>query len=380
MVKGNDVSTYTDRFQELTLICTKFVTNETEKIDKYIIRLPDNIYGSVKASKSKTLDETIELANDLMDQKLYAYTERQTDNKRKVKRNHMGETCPSAPSAIFITMACVLRNATSRDNREIPKGNGCFKCRALGHFKRDCLKLKNKYGGNVNVQGWVYAVGNAEKKGNASRDPNSNVVTELHFNFLKPSIQHRFNSRRTRYFRRYNQHGLAKKVSRRDRVFKSSIVHGERMSDLLCTDIRQEGGRQVERKEHGEHLKAILELLKEEELYAKFLKCKFWIPKKGTNFDWGEKEENAFLLIKQKLCSAPILALPKGSKDFVVYCDASHKGLGVVLMQREKANVVADALSCKERIEPLRVRALAMTTGLDLPKQILKAQVDALKP
>ncbi|GJW42170.1 putative reverse transcriptase domain-containing protein [Tanacetum coccineum] len=153
-------------------------------------------------------------------------------------------------------------------------------------------------------------------------------------------------------------------------------------------------------KEHEEHLKAILELLKKEQLYAKFSKCEFWIPKvqflghvidsrgihvdpakiesikdwaspktpteirqflglagyyrrfiegfskiaksmtkltqKGIKFDWGEKEENAFQLIKQKLCSAPILALPKGSEDFVVYCDASHKGLGVVLMQREK--------------------------------------------
>ncbi|GKF63203.1 putative reverse transcriptase domain-containing protein, partial [Tanacetum coccineum] len=53
-------------------------------------------------------------------------------------------------------------------------------------------------------------------------------------------------------------------------------------------------------------------------------------------FDRGEKEENAFQLIKQKLCSAPILALPEGSEDFVVYCDASHKGLSTVLMQREK--------------------------------------------
>ncbi|GKF39575.1 putative reverse transcriptase domain-containing protein, partial [Tanacetum coccineum] len=60
------------------------------------------------------------------------------------------------------------------------------------------------------------------------------------------------------------------------------------------------------------------------------------ITQKGIKFDWGEKEENAFQLIKQKSCSAPILALPKGSEDFVVYCDASHKGLGVVLMQREK--------------------------------------------
>nr|GEY11437.1 reverse transcriptase domain-containing protein [Tanacetum cinerariifolium] len=161
---------------------------------------------------------------------------------------------------------------------------------------------------------------------------------------------------------------------------------------------------------------------------------------------------------------APILALPEGSEDFVVYCEASHKGLGVVLMQREKviayasrqlkiheknytthylelgsmvfalklwrhylygtkctvftdhkslqhildqkelnirqrrwikllsdydcdiryhpgkANVVADALSHKERVEPLRVRALVMTIGLDLPKQILEAQIEALKP
>ncbi|GJX57995.1 putative reverse transcriptase domain-containing protein, partial [Tanacetum coccineum] len=100
------------------------------------------------------------------------------------------------------------------------------------------------------------------------------------------------------------------------------------------------------KKEHEEHLKAIQELLKKEELYAKFSKCEFWIPKiaksmtmltrKNVKFDWGDKQEAAFQLIKQKLCSAPILALPKGSKDFIVYCDASIKGLGVVMMQREK--------------------------------------------
>ncbi|GKC20417.1 putative reverse transcriptase domain-containing protein [Tanacetum coccineum] len=72
--------------------------------------------------------------------------------------------------------------------------------------------------------------------------------------------------------------------------------------------------------------------------------------------------EAVFQLLKQKLCSAPILALPEGSEDFVVYCDALIKGLGVVLMQRDKIryhpgkeNVVADALSRKERIKPLRV-------------------------
>nr|GEZ14652.1 putative reverse transcriptase domain-containing protein [Tanacetum cinerariifolium] len=184
---------------------------------------------------------------------------------------------------------------------------------------------------------------------------------------------------------------------------------------------------------------------------------------KAIKFNWGEKEENDFQLIKQTLCNAPILALPEGSENFVVYCDASHKGLGAVLMQREKviayasrqlkvhernytthdlelgsvvfalkiwrhylygtrctvftdhksmqrildqkdlnmrqrcwlellsdydcdiryhpgkANVVADALSRKERDVPLRVRALVMTISLDLPKQILAAQIEALK-
>ncbi|GKE59206.1 putative reverse transcriptase domain-containing protein [Tanacetum coccineum] len=111
----------------------------------------------------------------------------------------------------------------------------------------------------------------------------------------------------------------------------------------------------------------------------------------NVKFDWGEKEEAAFQLIKQNSCSAPILALPKGSEIFIVYCDASHKGLGAVLMQNEKydydiryhpgkANVVADALRKKKRSRLLRVRALVMTMGLNLPKKILEAQTEALKP
>ncbi|GJW00015.1 putative reverse transcriptase domain-containing protein [Tanacetum coccineum] len=282
------------------------------------------------------------------------------------------------------------------------------------------------------------------------------------------------------------------------------------------------------KKVHEEHLKEILELHKKEELYAKFSKCEFWIPKvqflghvidcqgihvdpakiesikdwaspktpmeirqflglagyyrrfiegfskiakpmtkltqKKVTFEWGDKQEAAFQTLKTKLCSAPILALPQGAENFIVYCDASHKGLGAVLMQNEKviayasrqlkiheknytthdlelgavvfalkiwrhylygtkctvftdhkslqhildqkelnmrqrrwlellsdydceiryhpgkANVVADALSRKERIKPLRVRALVMTISLDLPKQILTAQTEAQKP
>ncbi|GKC03062.1 putative reverse transcriptase domain-containing protein, partial [Tanacetum coccineum] len=71
------------------------------------------------------------------------------------------------------------------------------------------------------------------------------------------------------------------------------------------------------------------------------------LTQKSVKFDWGEKAEAAFSLLKQKLCSAPILALPGGSENFVVYCDASHKGLGAVLMQREK--VIAYA-SCQLKV------------------------------
>nr|GFB29111.1 reverse transcriptase domain-containing protein [Tanacetum cinerariifolium] len=164
-------------------------------------------------------------------------------------------------------------------------------------------------------------------------------------------------------------------------------------------------------KEHEEHLKVILELLTKEELYAKFSKClagyyqrfiegfsKIAIPmtkltQKKVKFEWGDKQEAAFQLLKQKLCSAPILALPEGSEDFIVYCDVSNKGLGAVFMQRVKkelnmrqrrwlellsdfdcdihyhpgkANVVANALSRKEREPPLRVRALGWVNHLPL--------------
>ncbi|GJT56432.1 putative reverse transcriptase domain-containing protein [Tanacetum coccineum] len=105
------------------------------------------------------------------------------------------------------------------------------------------------------------------------------------------------------------------------------------------------------KKEHKEYLKAVLEVLKKEKFqgihvdHAKIESIKDWESPKmpteihqflGVKFDWGDKQEAAFKLLKQKLCSAPILALLEGSKDFIVYCDASHKGLGAVLMQREK--------------------------------------------
>ncbi|KAD4180080.1 hypothetical protein E3N88_28671 [Mikania micrantha] len=156
----------------------------------------------------------------------------------------------------------------------------------------------------------------------------------------------------------------------------------------------------MNRENHEQHLKLILELLAKEKLYAKFSKCEFWLrevqflghvinekgihvdpskfesikqwevprtsseirqflglagyyrrlienfsniaqpltmlTQKDKKFDWEEKQEKALQLLKQKLCDAPILTLPDGTDNFVVYFDASHQGLGCVLMQKDK--------------------------------------------
>ncbi|GJY89037.1 putative reverse transcriptase domain-containing protein [Tanacetum coccineum] len=182
-VKGNDVPTYSERFQELTLICTKFVANETEKVDKYISGLPDNIYGNVKSARPKTLDETIKLANKLMDQKLRTYAERQTNNKKKAgdssRNNHGHKKQPFKRQNVakVYNMGPGEKKPYEGQWGKIPRGMVVLNVGIPGHFKRDYPKLKNKDGGNGNAQGWVYTVGNAEKNGNASRNPDSNVFT-----------------------------------------------------------------------------------------------------------------------------------------------------------------------------------------------------------
>ncbi|GJY12998.1 putative reverse transcriptase domain-containing protein [Tanacetum coccineum] len=220
------------------------------------------------------------------------------------------------------------------------------------------------------------------------------------------------------------------------------------------------------KQEHEEHLKLILELLKKEELYAKFSKCEFWIPKvqflghvidsqglagyyrrfiegflkiakpmtkltqKKVKFEWGARQETVFPTDEQKFCVVQQIWLPEVKRrHFLSYTAMLRsKGLGAMLMQREKviayasrqlkiheknytthdlelwsgsiffetletlfvqnqiryhpgkANVVRSPLNRKEREPPLRVRALVMTIGLNLPKKNLDAQTEARKP
>ncbi|GKC52715.1 putative reverse transcriptase domain-containing protein [Tanacetum coccineum] len=252
-------------------------------------------------------------------------------------------------------------------------------------------------------------------------------------------------------------------------------------------------------EEHVEHLRLVLELLKKEKLYAKFFKCEFWLrevqflghvinsngihvdpskieavknwkalrtptevrsflglagyyhrfienfskiaksltilTQKSKTFNWGEEQEYAFQTLMDKLCNAPVLALPDGLEDFVVYCDSSGIGLGCVLIQKGKviayasrqlkihennytthdlelgavvfafkiwrhylyrtkslfsdydceiryhpgkANVVADALSRKERVKPKKVRAMNMILQSSIKDRILTAQKEAV--
>ncbi|GJS11400.1 putative reverse transcriptase domain-containing protein [Tanacetum coccineum] len=561
-VKGTDLTSYAQRFQEIALLCGRMFPEESNKIEKYVSGLPDMIHGSVVASKPKTMQEAVEIATELMDKKIRTFVNRQTENKRKQDNNQQqqqpqnkrqntgkayaagtgekklyGDLNPYNLSVIITTMVRVLQNATSAIELTVwpviaevllmptllITKEALGQVRSLlamnvaqGHFKRECPKLKNNNNrgnpaGNVNAPAKVYAVGHL------GTNPYSNIVigtflrnnhyasilfdTDADRSFVSTTfspqiditptaldhyydveladeriiglntilrgctlniLNHPFNidlmpielgsfdtiigmdwldlsglppTRQVEFqidlipgappvarapyqlapsemkvfskqLKELSEKGFIRPsssswrapvlfVKKKDWSLSPALSKGRGYSKngipnsiwslrvpsyAIWLDERTRGNK----KEHEEHLKAILEFLKKEKLYTKFSKCEFWIPKsmtkltqKGVKFDWGDKQEAAFRLLKQKLCSAPILSLPKGSEDFIVYCDASHKGLDHkslqhILNQKElnmrqrrwlellsdydceiryhpgKANVVADALSRNE--------------------------------
>ncbi|GKC19779.1 putative reverse transcriptase domain-containing protein [Tanacetum coccineum] len=184
-------------------MCTKFLADETAKIDKYIGGLPDNIHGNVMSARPKTLDFAIELANDLMDQKLRTYAERQNENKRKAddssrnnhqqqphkKQNvaraytagpgekkaytgdlplctkcnyhHTGQCAPKCGKCKRYGHATTDCRVNTNNNNKNQKAGACYECGNTGHMRRDCPKLKNRGNGNGNgtAQGRAYALG-----------------------------------------------------------------------------------------------------------------------------------------------------------------------------------------------------------------------------
>nr|GFC22014.1 hypothetical protein [Tanacetum cinerariifolium] len=163
-VKGIDVVAYNRRFQQLALMCSRMFPEEVDKIEKYIGGLPDMILGSVKASKSKTMQEVIEFTTKLMEDK--------PGPMLNCNYNHEGPCLPKCNNCKRIghlTKDCRSRPANNNNNNNRnnnnQQGNGCFECGAQGHFKRNCPKLKNNDRGNQarndRAPERVYAVGNA---------------------------------------------------------------------------------------------------------------------------------------------------------------------------------------------------------------------------
>ncbi|GJV88922.1 putative reverse transcriptase domain-containing protein [Tanacetum coccineum] len=416
--------------KELATLWVEMFTEESDKIEKYVGGLPGHVHESVVASKPKTMQEETEMAIEVMDKRIRTFADRQTENKRKPDNNQQPQQHHQNK-----------RSTENANNANHQRGTGsgqkptCFKCGVQGHFKRECPKLKNNNNHGNQVEG-----GNAPAKVYAERHVGYQIditPTALDHYYDVELADGRIIGLNT--ILRGSSYRLApsemkelseqlKELSDKGFIRPSSSPWGApvlfvKKKDRLfrmCIDYQELNKLTVKNRYPLPRFDDFQGIYVDP---AKIESIKDWA------FPKSPMEIRQFL----GLAGAPILALPEGSKDFIVYCDASIKGLGTVLMQREKviayasrqlkiheknytthdlelgavvfslklrrhylygtndydceiryhlgkANVVVDALSRKERETPLRIRALVMTLGLNLPKQILDAQTESRKP
>nr|GEY81120.1 putative reverse transcriptase domain-containing protein [Tanacetum cinerariifolium] len=291
------------------------------------------------------------------------------------KTGHWARDCKSRPSANN------NNNNNKNNNNQRAQGTNarnitCFECGVQVHYKSECPNLKDGNQGNRARNG--NAVARAYAVGTAGTNPNSNVVTGT--------------------FLLNNRYASVLLDTGADRSFVSTAFSS--LIDIIPTildhgyDVKLADGRMI----LGFTFNFLnhpfnIDLMPIEMGSFDVIVGTDWLVKyhslivcdeKLVHVPFGDKilifhgdgsinghESRLNIILCAKTQSAPILALPEGSEDFVVYCDASIKG---------KANIVADALSQKERIKPLRIHALVMTIGLDLPRQILEARTEAMKP
>ncbi|GKB37078.1 putative reverse transcriptase domain-containing protein [Tanacetum coccineum] len=432
-VKGTDVVSYTQRFQGLALICGRMFPEESDEVKKYVGGLPDMIQGSVMASKPKIIQDAIEFTIELMDQKIRTFANRPT-LLGLVRRKSIVDLYLCAQNETTITMGSVLLGATTIRKLAIwpvtvecrVQGNYKKDCPKLKNKNRgnqvgNSGAISRAYAGKIpdlNVITGTFLLNNRYASIlfdiGADRSFVSTVFSSL-IDIVPTTLDHDYDVELaygkiigvntiirgcTLNFLNHpfnidlmpvelgsfdviiGMDWLTKyhvvivcdeKIVRCDVVLAHVTIKKaeDKSEEKQLEDVPIVRDFPESKQEHEDHLKLILELLKKEELYAKFSKCEFWIPKvqflshvidrqdihvDPTKIesikDWaspktptkihqflglaGEKAEAAFQLLKQKLCSAPILALPERVENFIVYCDTSHKGLGVVLMQNEK--------------------------------------------
>nr|GEU95204.1 reverse transcriptase domain-containing protein [Tanacetum cinerariifolium] len=396
-VNGNDVAAYTQCFQELALMCTKFLANETKKVDKYISGLPDNIHGNVMSARPMTLNETIELANDLMDQKLCTYAKRQNDNKRKTddslrnsqqqngNRNGLAQGRAYAlggrdasPDFNIITGTFLLNKRYAKILFDTGVDKSFVSTTFSALINITPTTLENHYdveladgkiiGVNTIVRGCTLNFMNHPFNIDLMPVPLSSFsfiigidwLTKYHgviicdekivrVPFEREMLMFQGNRDNQREESRLNIISCTKEGKRLEDV--PSVrdfpkVFPEDLSGIPPTQQVEFQIELIKPIKYWASPKSPMEIRQFLGLagyyrrfiegFSKIMKSMTKLTQKNVKLDWGEKEEAAFQLIKQKLCSVPILVLPKGSENFIVYCDASYKGLGVVLMQNEK--------------------------------------------
>nr|GEW47478.1 reverse transcriptase domain-containing protein [Tanacetum cinerariifolium] len=210
-VKNNDLTAYTQRFQELTMMCTKMVPEEEDRVEKFIGGIPDNIQGNVIAVEPTRLQDAVRIANNLMDQKLKGYAVKNAENKRRLKNVERAYTagnnerkpyngpftlcnkcklhhewlcivrCGKCNKIGHLTWDCKVTNSTTFTQRGQVVNQRvvtCFECGRQGHYKSDCQKLKEQNHGNKagNKNGVGEARGKAYVLGGGDVNPDSNVV------------------------------------------------------------------------------------------------------------------------------------------------------------------------------------------------------------
>ncbi|GJR59471.1 hypothetical protein Tco_1501633 [Tanacetum coccineum] len=203
-VKGTDVESYSQCFQELALMCDRMFPEESDEIEKYVGGLPDVIHVSVMESKPKIMHDAIEFATELMDQKIRTLAERQAENKRKLDNNNQAQQQPPKKQGVAIAYTagsgerkefagtlplcnkckfhhngqCTVKCANckrvghlTRDCRSPAATNNqrnltCYECGNQGHYRSDCPELKNQNHGNqaggTGARGMVHALGGGE--------------------------------------------------------------------------------------------------------------------------------------------------------------------------------------------------------------------------